>query len=119
MVVFMDIARVLMVAPVTKVDEAVVWYETLLGRPADTRPMPSLADWHLTVGGWLHVFEDAERAGSTLLNLEVPDLDEALAQLKQRGLQTGPVQTGGTRTRFAALHDPDGNRITLLENPVA
>ncbi|MEV5260760.1 VOC family protein [Streptomyces anulatus] len=49
--------------------------------------------------------------------MEVPDLDGALAQLKERGLTAGPVQTGGTRTRFAALEDPDGNRVTLLENP--
>lgn len=119
MVAFMDTARVLMVAPVRSVEEAVVWYERLLGRPANTRPMPSLADWHLTPSGWLQVFEDAERAGSALLNLEVPDRDKALAQLKQRGLNTEPVQTGGTRTRFAALHDPDGNGIPLLENPVA
>ncbi|MFH9201586.1 VOC family protein [Streptomyces anulatus] len=113
----MDIVRVLMVAPVGNVETAVAWYEKLLGRPADTRPMPSLADWHLSTGGRLSVFKDAERAGSTLLNLEVPDLDEALAQLKERGLTAGPVQAGGTRTRFAALEDPDGNRITLLENP--
>ncbi|MFJ2436964.1 VOC family protein [Streptomyces anulatus] len=115
----MDIVRVLMVAPVGNVETAVAWYEKLLGRPADNRPMPSLADWHLSTGGWLSVFEDAERAGSTLLNLEVPDLDGALAQLKERGLTAGPVQTGGTRTRFAALEDPDGNRVTLLENPAA
>ncbi|MEU6479720.1 VOC family protein [Streptomyces sp. NPDC047017] len=115
----MDIARVLMVAPVGRVEEAVIWYERLLGRPADSRPMPSLADWHLTSGGWLQVFEDSERAGSALLNLEVPDLNVALAELKRRGLSTEPVQAGGTRTRFAALQDPDGNRITLLENPVA
>ncbi|MFI5742595.1 VOC family protein [Streptomyces anulatus] len=113
----MDIVRVLMVAPVGNVETAVVWYEKLLGRPADNRPMPSPADWHLSTGGWLSVFEDAERAGSTLLNLEVPDLAGALAQLKERGLTAGPVQTGGTRTRFAALEDPDGNRVTLLENP--
>ncbi len=113
----MDIVRVLMVAPVGNVETAVAWYEKLLGRPADARPMPSLADWHLSTGGRLSVFEDAGRAGSTLLNLEVPDLDEALAQLEERGLTAGPVQAGGTRTRFAALEDPDGNRVTLLENP--
>lgn len=114
----MDIARVLMVAPVGDVETAVAWYERLLGRPADTRPMPSLADWHLTAGGWLQVFEDPGRAGSTLLNLEVPQLDEALATLLGRGLTAGPVQLGGERVRFAALEDPDGNRITLMENPV-
>ena len=96
-----------------------VRYERLLGRPADTMAMPSPADWHLTTSGRLQVFEDAERAGSALLSLEVPELHEVLAQPGQRGLHPGPVQTGGVRTRFAALHDPDGNRITLLENPVA
>lgn len=115
----MDIARVLMVAPVRDVETAVVWYAQLLGRPADNRPMPSLADWHLSQGGWLSVFEDVGRAGSALLNLEVPDLNEALAELKERGLTAGRVQVGGTRTRFAALEDPDGNRVTLLENPAA
>ncbi|MFW6693422.1 VOC family protein [Streptomyces sp. MAR4 CNX-425] len=115
----MNVARVLMVAPVRTLDTAVAWYERLLGRPADTRPMPSLADWHLTSGGWLQVFEDPGRAGSTLLNLEVSDLDAELAGLAGRGLSAGPVQTGGVRTRFAALDDPDGNRVTLLENPVA
>ncbi|MEV5260759.1 hypothetical protein [Streptomyces anulatus] len=47
----MDIVRVLMVAPVGNVETAVVWYEKLLGRPADNRPMPSPADWHLSTGG--------------------------------------------------------------------
>ncbi|WP_369199440.1 VOC family protein [Streptomyces sp. PU-14G] len=115
----MNVARVLMVAPVRDLDTAVIWYERLLGRPADTRPMPSLADWHLTSGGWLQVFEDSARAGSTLLNIEVYDLDSELAGLVERGLTTGPVLTGGEVTRFAALDDPDGNRVTLLENPVA
>ncbi|WP_329453836.1 VOC family protein [Streptomyces sp. NBC_01497] len=115
----MDIARVLMVAPVGNIETAVVWYGRLLGRPANTRPMASLADWHLTPGGWLQVFEDPERAGSALLNLEVPDLDEALARIAERGLSAGPVQRGGERTRIAALEDLDGNRVTLLENPVA
>ncbi|MGY1433592.1 VOC family protein [Streptomyces reniochalinae] len=115
----MNVARVLMVAPVRNLDTAVVWYARLLGRPADTRPMPSLADWHLTSGGWLQVFEDPARAGSTLLNVEVRELDRELAGLAERGLTTGPVQTGGERTRFAALEDPDGNQVTLLENPVA
>ena len=115
----MHVARVLMVAPVRDIAAAMPWYQRLLGRPADTRPMPSLADWHLVPGGWLQVFEDAERAGSALLNLEVPELDEALAGLVKRGLTAGSVQTGGARTRFATLHDPDGNRVALLENPVA
>ncbi|MGC0343993.1 putative enzyme related to lactoylglutathione lyase [Streptomyces sp. SLBN-8D4] len=81
--------------------------------------MPSPADWRLTMSESLQVFGGAERAGPALLYLEVPALDETMARLKQRGLNTEPVHTGRTGTRFAALHDLNGNRITLLENPVA
>lgn len=116
----MHVSHVLAVAPVRDVEAAVSWYERLLGRPADTRPMPSLADWHLTPDAWVQVFQSPEHAGSTLLNLAVADLDEAVAELAARGLTAGSVQTGGGGSvRFAALHDPDGNRITLIENPVA
>ncbi|WP_432090571.1 hypothetical protein [Streptomyces sp. NRRL F-5630] len=47
----MRVTHVLAVAPVTDHEAAVAWYERLLGRPADARPMPGLADWHLTDGG--------------------------------------------------------------------
>ncbi|MET8032534.1 VOC family protein [Streptomyces sp. NPDC005345] len=114
----MIITRVLAVAPVSDIERAVAWYERLLGRPADLRPMPGLADWHLTSTGWIQVFQDPEHAGSTLLNLNVDDLDQALADLAARGLTAGTVQPGAQTVRFAALHDPDGNRITLIENPV-
>ncbi|MFC4495783.1 VOC family protein [Streptomyces ovatisporus] len=59
------------------------------------------------------------RSGSTLLNLAVPDLDEALAELAERGIEAGDVQPGARKVRFAAVHDPDGNRVTLIESPVA
>ncbi|WP_420000530.1 VOC family protein [Streptomyces boninensis] len=101
-------------------DTAVTWYEALLGRPADARPMPSLADWHISPTAWVQVFQSPEHAGSTLLNLTVDDLDATLAELASRGIEAGAVQPGGGGTvRFAAVHDPDGNRVTLIENPVS
>ena len=39
------------------------WYERLLARPADSRPMEGLAEWKLADGGWIQVFQDTERAG--------------------------------------------------------
>ncbi|MFD9339754.1 VOC family protein [Streptomyces sp. NPDC060028] len=115
----MLVTRVLAVAPVSDIEQSVAWYERLLARPADRQPMPGLADWHLTPNGWLQVYQDPEHAGSTLINLQVDDLDRALADLAARGLPAGPVQTGGRISRFAAVHDPDGNRVTLVENPVS
>jgi predicted enzyme related to lactoylglutathione lyase len=116
----MAITHVLAVAPVRDIERAVAWYERLFGRPADLRPMPGLADWHLADGGWLQVFEDAERAGATLVNFAVADLDEETEALARRGVRLGPVSLGaGGTARFASVDDPDGNRVTLIENPAA
>ncbi|MEV6318875.1 VOC family protein [Streptomyces sp. NPDC051776] len=114
----MAFTHVLAVAPVRDIETAVAWYERLIGRPADRRPMDGLADWHISSDGWIQVFASPEHAGSTLLNLVVDDLDSALAAITGRGLTAGPVEHGGQKVRFAALHDPDGNRITLIENPI-
>ncbi|MBC9726288.1 VOC family protein [Streptomyces sp. TRM68367] len=115
----MSFTHVLAVAPVRDIEQAVAWYERLLGRPADTRPMPGLADWHVSPSGWVQVFQSPDHAGSTLLNLAVDDLDKAPSDLAGRGIEAGPVQPGSQRVRFAAVHDPDGNRVTLIENPVS
>ncbi|MFF1556611.1 VOC family protein [Streptomyces sp. NPDC058279] len=115
----MIFTHVLAVAPVGDIEVAVPWYERLLGRPADARPMAGLADWHISPSAWVQVFQSPEHAGTTLLNLVVDDLDRALAELAGRGITAGEVQPGAQAVRFAAVHDPDGNRITLIENPVA
>ncbi|MEU0227490.1 VOC family protein [Streptomyces sp. NPDC006284] len=111
--------HVLAVAPVSDIESAVAWYERFLGRPADARPMAGLADWHIAPSGWLQVFQDPERAGASLVNLVVDDLDQALSDLAGRGITAGAIQPGARNVRFAAVHDPDGNRVTLIENPVA
>jgi predicted enzyme related to lactoylglutathione lyase len=112
------INHVLAVAPVTDHEAAVDWYTRLLGRPADARPMPGLADWHLTDSGWLQVFTDPERAGHALINLAVTDLDTELATLAAHGIAAGASLAAKDRVRFASVHDPDGNRVTLIERPV-
>ncbi|WBB61011.1 VOC family protein [Streptomyces sp. WMMC500] len=115
----MTFTHVLAVAPVRDVEPAVAWYEQLFGRAADARPMPGLADWHLSPSGWVQVFQSPDHAGASLLNLVVDDLDRALSDLAERGLAPGQVQPGSRGVRFAALDDPDGNRVTLIENPVS
>ncbi|TDD03871.1 VOC family protein [Saccharopolyspora terrae] len=115
----MAFSSVLAVAPVKDIDVAAAWYERLFGRQADARPMDGLADWHIAPSGWVQVFRSPEHAGSTLLNLVVDDLDEAISDLAGRGITAGEIQPGGRTVRFSAVHDPDGNRVTLIENPVS
>ncbi|MFF4768231.1 VOC family protein [Streptomyces sp. NPDC001255] len=113
----MRFTHVLAVAPVTDHAAAVAWYERLLGRPADARPTPGLADWHLTDGGWLQVFTDPGHAGKALINLAVTDLDTELAALAAQGIAADATTAAKDRVRFASVHDPDGNRLTLIERP--
>jgi catechol 2,3-dioxygenase-like lactoylglutathione lyase family enzyme len=114
----MRITHLLAVAPVTDLDTAVAWYERLLGRAADNVPMAGLAEWRIRPDGRLQVFVSPEHAGRTLVNLAVADLEESLAELTGRGLTAGEVRPGSQKVRFAALTDPDGNRVTLIENPI-
>lgn len=53
------------------------------------------------------------------MNLVVDDLDRTLSDLAGRGITAGETQPGSRGVRFAAVHDPDGNRVTLIENPIA
>ncbi len=112
----MAIDHVLAVIPVADVDTARVWYERLLGRAADNRPMDSLAEWRITDTGWLQVSEDADRAGTGLLNLAVDDLGGQLASLTSRGLAAGQIQTVNRGVQLSSVTDPDGNTITFIGN---
>lgn len=99
---------------VRDLDGALVWYETFFGRPPDRRPMPGLAEWQLTAGGGVQVFESADAAGTATATLTTDDLDALLAELRTRGVDVEDPTTG-TGARFTQLADPDGNTIALAE----
>jgi catechol 2,3-dioxygenase-like lactoylglutathione lyase family enzyme len=112
----MSIDAVLAGIPVAEFDAAVGWYETLLGRPADDRPMEGLADWHFAGTGSVQVVQDAERAGKGLLTLSVDDLADFVSDLEERGLRPGPIDdTTSTKVLFLTIADPEGNAVTLVE----
>ena len=110
----MQFDHVLAVVPVAEIDRADRFYETLFGRPADNRPMPSLVEWRVTGGGWVQVHQDADRAGSGLLNLAVADLAAAREELLAAGIEAGAVQPVNKGVELLPLTDPDGNVVTLL-----
>ncbi|PRH76848.1 glyoxalase [Streptomyces solincola] len=113
----MSFTHVLAVVAVRDMPTATEWYARLFGRPADARPMDGLADWHVAPTAWVQVYRSPEQAGSSMVNLVVPDLDRAVAELAERGITAGAVESGTGRVRFAAVHDPDGNRVALIESP--
>lgn len=110
----MTIAHVLAVVPVSDIGTSAAWYERLFGRAPTNRPMPNLAEWRLTDTGWVQVFEDADRAGRSFLNLAVDDLEGCLHDLEERGLTGGTIQDATNGVRTASIDDPDGNTVNFI-----
>lgn len=108
----MSIDRALGGIPVADLDTALVWWERLLGRPADAAPMPGLFEWHFASSGGIQLVQDKERAGSGLLTLLPDDMERFIAAATVRGLAIGAINTG-ERARFVAVTDPEGNTITI------
>jgi glyoxylase I family protein len=107
------VSEVLAAIPSSDMARSETFYEALIGRPVDERPMPVLAQWRWD-GGILQVVEDAERAGGGLVTLIVPDMAEALAGLRGRGLDV-TADEGTVVAQVATITDPDGNQITMVE----
>lgn len=93
---------------------AEAWYEQLLARPADARPMEGLAEWKLADGGWIQVFQDTERAGSSSVTFLVSGLDDHLAELKAKGISIERTTTSAY-VKTATVCDPAGNRVVFAE----
>jgi len=110
----MSIDHLLAVVPVSDTQAARRWYEALMGRPADNHPMETLFEWRVTETGWMQVFHDPGRAGSTLLNFAVDDLDEQATQLAARGLVLSGIESADKGVRIASITDPDGNRMSFI-----
>jgi glyoxylase I family protein len=110
----MAIEHVLAAVPVSDLDKSRGWYESLFGRAPDNNPMPTLVEWQVVPGGWVQVFANDQRAGSTFVNFAVQDLDAQIDELKQRGLEPGQITDANKGVRLSAFTDPDGNTVTLI-----
>lgn len=111
----LEVSNVLSGLAVRDMDAASEWMARLLGRPADARPMDGLADWHLPPHGTLQLVRDPDRAGGSVITLQVLDIAVAEAELAERGLDLRCDDTSSTKVKFGQLTDPDGNSITIIE----
>lgn len=93
---------------------AVVWYERLIGRRADSTPMPELAEWKFDGGGSLQVYQLAERAGKGSATLAVGELNQYIAELKKHGIDPGRV-IRNPKVNVIMIKGPDGNSIAIAE----
>ncbi len=110
----MSIQNALASVAVADLEAVVDWYATLLGREPDSRPMPEVAEWRFPRGGWLQVYELAERAGHGSVTLSIDDLDGAVARLGELGIDTSR-RTSSAQAKTLAIRDPAGNHIVFAQ----
>ena len=111
----MAIDNALASVAVKDIKKAAKWYEKVLGRPADFRPMPEVAEWKFPGGGGLQVYQLAERAGSGSLTLPVSRIDDEIAKLEQLDIDTHQ-RTSSPKVKTVMVTDPDGNHIAFAES---
>jgi predicted enzyme related to lactoylglutathione lyase len=109
----MSIDNVLAAVAVTSLEEAVRWYARVLGA-APRRPMPELAEWKLSGGGALQVFEDKERAGRSSVTFVVDSVDDQIAQLTASGIAIVRT-TNHKMVKTATVSDPDRNQVVFAQ----
>jgi len=110
----MTITNALASVAVRDLAAAVRWYERVLGKPPDSRPMAEVAEWKFDRGGWLQVYQLPERAGNGSLTLAVNSLDEQLQHLDGLGIDTRQ-RSSGAKVKTVMITDPDGNHIAFAE----
>lgn len=93
---------------------AAAWYEKLFSRPADSTPMPEVAEWKFERGGWLQVYQLPERAGAGSCTLAVTDIDDVIAHLQSLGIDTSE-RASGAKVKTVMIVDPDGNHLAFAE----
>ncbi|MEO6238113.1 MAG: VOC family protein [Vicinamibacterales bacterium] len=100
---------------VKDVKTAAAWYQRLLGRPADSRPMPDVAEWKFGRGGWLQVYQLPERAGGGSVTLAVSDIESVVAHVRGLGMDTSE-RSSGAGVKTLMIVDPDGNHLAFAES---
>jgi predicted enzyme related to lactoylglutathione lyase len=110
----MSIQNAIASVAVKDLKTAAKWYEKLFGRPADSKPMPEVEEWRFERGGWLQVYQLAERSGSGSFTLAVTNLDEEMRKLRAMGVDTSQ-QSSGPKVKVVMITDPDGNHIAFAE----
>ncbi|TPI30692.1 VOC family protein [Mesorhizobium sp. B3-2-1] len=103
-------------ATVLNFDAALVWYEALMGRPADDQPIPGMAQWRNMGTAGLQLWLDEPRAGKGLITIVVPDLAAEKSRLSALGMQL-INEAKGHFGAVGQIFDAEGNRINLSEAP--
>ncbi len=104
---------------ISNLERSAAWYERIFGRPADVNVSEIEVMWRLAAkAGWLYIVVDPARVGRGIVALSVADLDDALSELAERGIEPDTLErVGSSSERKATFSDPDGNVVALISVP--
>ena len=91
------------------------WYERFFDRPADVVAHTTEVMWKATASGWIYIVRDRDHAGHSIVAIAVPDVEQTVAALLERGIESGPIERQSENARKAVVVDPDGNSIGIIE----
>ncbi len=95
---------------VSNIQTATSWYTKLLGRGPTAMSTATAVEWEFPGGGWLRVYEKAEKAGTGSLTIMEDDLESRMASLQTAHI-TIDKERVSDGSSIAVVADPDGNRI--------
>jgi len=97
--------------PVRRYDEALVWYQRLLGAEPSFLPHATEAVWELAEHRFVFIVERPEHAGHAMHTVFLGNLDARVAEIASRGIEPARWETYLNGVRKATYQDPDGNEI--------
>jgi predicted enzyme related to lactoylglutathione lyase len=101
---------------VSEFDATVEWYERLIGREPDRRPMDGCVEWQLAPTGGIQVYRNPETPVAATLIVGVDDIDAEVPALAGRGIMAEPYDVPTGQFRIAQLQDPAGNTVVLAQD---
>ncbi|MDQ8182851.1 VOC family protein [Pelagicoccus sp. SDUM812005] len=111
----LNLKNVISVIPVTNYDSAVNWYKKLIGRDADVVPTEGVSEWQLAANAWLQIGIDPDNSGKTTVVINVGDLEAQRSACEEVGISLGEVVEYTGIVKMVDATDPDGNKITFVE----
>ena len=97
--------------PVRDYEDAVDWYERLLGSPPAFLPNDVEAVWELAEHRYVFIEVRPAHAGHAMHTLFVDDLEERVRAIADRGIEPAERETYENGVRKVTYRDPDGNEI--------
>ena len=103
---------------VSDFDQALRWYERLLGSPPSFLPNDVEAVWEVDEHRFVYIELRPPHAGHALNTLFVDDLDARVQAIADRGIEPAERETYENGVRKVTYRDPDGNEFGFGGGPV-